>query len=251
VVGINSQIYSRSGGYMGISFAIPIDEANRVAEQLRTNGRVVRGRIGVSIGEVTKDLADSMDLPKAAGALIRSVESGSPADKAGVQPGDIVTRFDGRTIEKSQDLQRIVGATKPGTSSKLEVLRLGKTLELAVKVGEFEPDTATAKRGGKDEPAKPKESLSTALGLSISSLTDAQKADAKVKNGVRVDAAEGAAARAGLREGDIIVAVGTSEVSDNKQFEQLLAKVEKGKAIRLLFRRGEVAQYAIIRAPGK
>jgi serine protease Do len=251
VVGINSQIYSRSGGYMGISFAIPIDEANRVADQLRSTGRVVRGRIGVSIGEVTKDVAESVGLPKPAGALVRSVESGSPADKAGIEPGDIVTRFDGRAIEKSTDLQRIVGNTKPGTRSKLELLRLGKSRELAVTVGEFEADTSTSKRSERGEPSKPKETAATALGLTVSTLGDAQRSELKVKGGVRVDSAEGLAARAGLREGDIILSVGNTEVSDARQFDQALAKLDKGKSINLLFRRGEVAQYAIIRAPAK
>ncbi|MEY4750636.1 MAG: hypothetical protein RIQ60_2850 [Pseudomonadota bacterium] len=250
VVGINSQIYSRSGGYMGISFAIPIDEANRVAEQLRATGRVVRGRIGVSIGEVTKDVAESVGLPKPAGALVRSVESGSPADKAGIEPGDIITKFDGKAIDKSTDLQRIVGNTKPGTRSKLELLRLGKSRELSVTVGEFEAEATTGKRGS-SEPAKPKESAATALGLNVSNLTDAQRSELKVKGGVRVESAEGLAARAGLREGDIILSVGNNEVTDARQFEQLLTKLEKGKSINLLFRRGEMAQYAIIRAPSR
>jgi serine protease Do len=251
VVGINSQIYSRSGGYMGISFAIPIDEANRVAEQLRATGRVVRGRIGVSIGEVTKDVAESVGLPKAAGALVRSVESGSPADKAGIEPGDIVTKFDGKTIEKSTDLQRIVGNTKPGNRSKLELLRLGKTRELSVTVGEFEADATASKRSSPTEPAKPKETAATALGLTVSNLTEAQRSELKVKGGVHVDAAEGASARAGLREGDIILSVGNSEVADVKQFDALLAKVDKAKSVNLLFRRGEMAQYAIIRPSAK
>jgi serine protease Do len=251
VVGINSQIYSRSGGYMGISFAIPIDEANRVAEQLRATGRVVRGRIGVSIGEVTKDVAESVGLPKPRGALVRSVESGSPADKAGVEPGDIVVKFDGKAIEKSTDLQRIVGNTKPGTRSKLELLRLGRSRELSVTVGEFEADATAAKRNDPAEPAKPKETAATALGLSVTNLSEAQRSEFKVKGGIRVESAEGAAARAGLREGDIILSVGNNEVTDVKQFDQLLAKIDKSKSVNLLFRRGDMAQYAIIRQGSK
>jgi serine protease Do len=211
----------------------------------------VRGRIGVSIGEVTKDVAESVGLPKPAGALVRSVESGSPADKAGIEPGDIVTRFDGKAIEKSTDLQRIVGNTKPGTRSKLELLRLGKSRELAVTVGEFEAEATAAKRGSPAEPAKPKETAATALGLTVSNLTDAQRSELKVKGGVRVDAAEGASAKAGLREGDIILSVGNNEVGDVKQFDALLAKVDKSKSVNLLFRRGEMAQYAIIRPSAK
>ncbi len=130
VVGINSQIYSRSGGYMGISFAIPIDEATRVADQLKTSGRVIRGRIGVSIDQVTKDVAESIGLGKPQGALVRSVEAGGPAEKAGVEAGDIITKFDGKTVEKSGDLPRIVGGVKPGPRSTMQVFRRGAYKDL-------------------------------------------------------------------------------------------------------------------------
>ncbi|MDP1789029.1 MAG: Do family serine endopeptidase, partial [Methylibium sp.] len=140
VVGINSQILSRSGGFMGISFAIPMDEATRVADQLRAGGRVVRGRIGVQIGEVTKDVAESLGLGKAAGALVRSVEAGGPADKAGVEAGDIITRFDGKPVEKSSDLPRLVGGTKPGSKASLQVFRRGSSRDLGVTVAELEPE---------------------------------------------------------------------------------------------------------------
>ena len=139
VVGINSQIYSRSGGFMGISFAIPIDEAMRVSEQLRASGRVTRGRIGVQIDQVSKEVAESIGLGKPQGALVRGVESGSPADKAGVEAGDIITRFDGRVIDKASDLPRLVGNTKPGTRSALTVFRRGQTRELNITLAELEP----------------------------------------------------------------------------------------------------------------
>ena len=126
VIGINSQIYSRTGGFMGISFAIPIDEAMRVADQLKTSGKVVRGRIAVAIGEVTKDVADSLGLAKAQGALVSSVESGGPADKAGVQPGDIILKFNGQNVETATDLPRMVGDTKPGTKTTLTIWRKGR-----------------------------------------------------------------------------------------------------------------------------
>jgi len=141
VVGINSQIYSRSGGFMGISFAIPIDEAKNVADQLRANGRVIRGRIGVTIAPVTKDVAESIGLGKATGALVRGAESGGPADKAGIEAGDIITKVDGKLIEKSGDLPRIVGAAKPGSKAVLQVFRRGGYRDLTVTVAEFEPDT--------------------------------------------------------------------------------------------------------------
>jgi len=145
VVGINSQIYSRSGGFMGISFAIPMDEAVRVVEQLRSQGRVSRGRIGVQIGPVSKEVAESLGLPKAQGALVTGVEAGAPADKAGVEAGDIIVKFDGKTIEKSGDLPRIVGSIKPGTKSTLTVFRRGSMKDLNVTVAEIEADKVAAK----------------------------------------------------------------------------------------------------------
>ena len=250
VVGVNSQIYSRSGGYMGISFAIPIDEASRVADQLRSNGKVVRGRIGVQIGEVTKDVAESIGLGKAAGALVRSVEPGGPAEKAGLEAGDIITRFDGKAVERWNDLPRLVGNTKPGTRSTVQVFRRGSTRDLAVTVVELETDTRTATPGpggGDKQPAKPASAALQALGLTVSDLSADQKRELKLKAGVRVDAVDGAAARAGLREGDVILSLANTEVSDVKQLEALVAKQDKGKPLNLLFRRGEWAQYAVIR----
>ena len=243
VVGINSQIYSRSGGFMGISFAIPIDEAMRVADQLRTNGRVSRGRIGVQIAPVTKDVAESIGLGKPVGALVRSVESGGPADKAGLEPGDIITRVDGKVVERSADLPRFVGAIKPGSRTTLQVFRRGQTRDLTLTVAEFEADQPT--RRASAEPAAPAQK--NALGITASELTEAQKRDLKVKGGVRVDAVEGAAARAGLREGDVILSLDNAEVSDLKQFNQLVAKAEKSRAVSVLVRRGEWVNYFVIR----
>ena len=249
VVGVNSQIYSRSGGYMGISFAIPIDEARRVADQLRDKGRVVRGRIGVQIGEVTKDVAESLGLGKAAGALVRSVESGSPADKAGLEAGDIVTRFDGKAVEKWNDLPRLVGNTTPGSKSTITVLRRGATRELAIVVAEMEPE-AGAKPAVDNTPAPkqgPKPATLSWQGLTLSELTAEQRSELKIKGGVKVDAVDGAGARAGLREGDILLAVSNTDISDLKQFESVTSKLDKSKPINLLLRRGEWAQYVVIR----
>ena len=246
VVGINSQIYSRSGGYMGISFAIPIDEATRVSEQLRASGRVSRGRIGVQIDQVTKDIAESIGLGKPQGALVRSVEAGAPAEKAGVEAGDIITKFDGKLIEKSSDLPRLVGNTKPGTKSMVTVFRRGGSKEFPVIVGEFEPDKPVKKPAEKEE--KPKaSSVGQSLGLVVSDLTDAMKKELKLKGGVKVDAASDAAARAGIREGDVIVAIANTEVATVKEFESAVSKVDKSKPVNVLFRRGEWAQYALIR----
>ena len=249
VVGINSQIYSRSGGSMGISFAIPMDEAVRVSEQLRVSGRVTRGRIGVQIDQVTKEVAESIGLGKAQGALVRAVEPGAPADKAGVEAGDIIVKFEGKVVDKSSDLPRMVGATKPGTRSALTVFRRGSYKDLTVTVAEIEADKPARKANEPEERAKTP-STGQALGMSVSDLTEAQKKELKLKGGVRVDAAVEAAARAGLREGDVLVAIANVEINSVKEFEAAVAKIDKSKAVNVLFRRGEWAQYAVIR-PGR
>ena len=246
VVGINSQIYSRSGGFMGISFAIPMDEAIRVSDQLRVSGRVTRGRIGVQIGQVSKDVAESIGLGKAQGALVTGVESGSPADKAGVEAGDIITRFDGKTIEKVADLPRLVGNTKPGNKSTMTVFRRGASRDLSITIAEIEPDKPAVKASAREE--KPKASaVGQQVGLMVAEVTEAQKKELKLKGGVLVAAATDAAAKAGLREGDIILSIANTEVSGVKEFEAVLAKADKGKSINVLYRRGEWAQYALIR----
>ena len=244
VVGINSQIYSRSGGFMGISFAIPIDEASRVSDQLRSSGRVIRGRIGVQIDQVTKEVAESIGLGKSSGALVRSVESGGPADKAGVEAGDIITKFDGRAIDKAGDLPRIVGGVKPGAKSTLQVFRRGAFRELAVTVVEFEAERPRAAV----ERASPKSAPSVGfLGLAVADLSDAQKRELNLKGGVRVESAEGVAARAGVREGDVILAIDNTEITGVKQFEAVVAKLDKSKAVNALVRRGDAATYVLIR----
>lgn len=246
VIGINSQIYSRSGGFQGISFAIPIDEAARVSDQLRTTGRVTRGRIGVQIEQVSKEVAESIGLGKPQGALVRGVESGAPAEKAGIEAGDIITRFDGKQIEKSSDLPRLVGNVKPGTRAVVTVFRRGASKDLTVVIAEVEPEKP-ARRAAASEPKAAIAGAAQAFGLAVSELTDAQKKELKVKGGVKVDSAEGSAARAGLREGDVILAVANTEVATVKDFDAALAKVDKSKAVNVLFRRGEWAQYALIR----
>ena len=249
VVGINSQIYSRSGGFMGISFSIPIDEAIRVSEQLRTSGRVSRGRIGVQIDQVSKEVAESIGLGRAQGALVRSVEAGSPGEKAGVEAGDIIIKFDGKAIERPSDLPRLVGNTKPGTRSVLTVFRRGAPRDLNVTVAEIEADKPTRPAVEREEPA-PKSSASAAaksLGLAVSELTEAQKKELKVRGGVKIDAAIDAAARVGLREGDVILAVGNVEVGSVKEFDSAAAKADKSKPVSVLFRRGDWAQYVLIR----
>ena len=249
VIGINSQIYSRSGGFQGISFAIPIDEAIRVSDQLRSSGRVTRGRIGVQIEQVSKEIAESIGLGRAQGALVRGVEAGAPADKAGIEAGDIITRFDGKVIEKSSDLPRLVGNVKPGTRSPITVFRRGTSRDLMVTIAEIEPEKP-ARPAAAPEVKPPVAGPAQAIGLVVAELNDAQKKELKLRGGVRVESVEGAAARAGLREGDVIVAIANAEVLSVKDFEQSLAKIDKTKTVNVLFRRGDLAQYALIR-PGR
>ena len=154
VIGINSQIYSRTGGFMGISFAIPIDEAMRVADQLKTTGKVTRGRIAVAIGEVTKEVADSLGLPKAQGALVSSVEAGGPADKAGIQPGDIILKYNGHDVDTATDLPRMVGDTKPGTKATITVWRKGQSRDLPITIAEMQPDKVAKAETKKTPPPK-------------------------------------------------------------------------------------------------
>ena len=246
VVGINSQIYSRSGGFMGISFAIPMDEAIRVSDQLRNSGRVTRGRIGVQIDQVSKDVAEALGLGKAHGAFVRAVEAGSPAEKAGVEAGDIIVRFEGKPVEKSVDLPRIVGSIKPGTKASMTVFRRGSNKDLSVTIAEVEPDKPVKKAAAGEDRAKGA-GAGQGLGLSVGELTDAQKKELKVKGGVRVEAVDGAARNAGMREGDVVLAVGNIEVGSPKEFEVAVTKADKSKIIVLQARRGEMAQVFLIR----
>lgn len=245
VVGINSQIYSRSGGFMGISFAIPIDEAMRVADQLRTTGRVVRGRIGVQIGPVSKEVAEAIGLGAPRGALVQSVEKDGPADKGGVEAGDIIVQVDGKAVEKMGDLPRIIGATKPGARSVLQVFRRGNSRELTLSVGEFEADAVARPAAAGPGPMAPV--TSSVLGMSVSNLDEARRKELGIRGGVNVDAVEGAAARAGLRQGDVILAIGAHDVSDSKQFVELAGKAAKERSVSVLVRRGDWTNYLVIR----
>jgi len=242
VIGINSQILSVSGGYAGISLAIPIDEAIRISDQLRATGHVVRGRIGVQIGAVSKEVAESLGLGKPLGAMVESVQPGLPADKAGIQAGDIITKVDGVVVDQSSDLPRLVGVIKPGATATLEVFRNKAYRQVKVSVIEFEADKPAA-----SEDEQSAEAAKSTLGLKVSDLTDAQKSELRLKGGVKVDAAEGAAARAGVREGDIILSVGGTDITSAKQFATVVAKLEKGKQVNMLVRRGEIARYLLIR----
>ncbi|MBP7352794.1 DegQ family serine endoprotease [Comamonas sp. UBA7528] len=246
VVGINSQIYSRSGGFMGISFAIPIDEAVRVSDQLRSTGKVTRGRIGVQIGSVTKEVAESIGLGKPRGALVSAVEAGSPAAKAGVEAGDVIIKYNGTDIDKVSDLPRLVGNTKPGVKGTVTVFRRGSSKDLSITIAEVEPDEAVAARK-KAESSSAATASAKSLGLVVADLTAAQKKELNVKGGVRIVSVADAAARAGLREGDVVLSVANTEVADAKGFEAALSKADKNKPVNMLVRRGEWAQYVLVR----
>jgi len=238
VVGMNSQIISRSGGYMGLSFAIPIDVAMDVADQLKTGGKVNRGRLGVSIQEVTADLAESFGLGSPRGALVADVEAGSPADKAGVQVSDIILKFDNKPIGSSIDLPRLVGATKPGTLSTLTIWRKGAQRELSVKVGEMADESITAKA--------PEARPSNRAGLAVIELSREQKSVLKIDNGVLVEDVTGPAARAGIQSGDVIVAVNNQEVNSPEEFDRLINDPAR-KSAALLVKRGDSAHYVSVR----
>jgi serine protease Do len=235
VVGINSQIISRSGGYMGLSFAIPIDVAMDVMNQIKGGGKVSRGRLGVLIQDVSTDLADSFGLGKPRGALVAEVEDGGPADKAGVKPSDIVLKFDGKPVETSVDLPRLVGATKPGSQVTMTVWRKGASHDLTVKVGEVDAGQAAAD-DGKPDPA----------GLVVSALKAEQKRQLKIDSGVLVEEAVGAAARAGIRPGDVIVAAGNQAVNSAEELSRAV-NVKGRKSIALLIKRGDGSLYIPLR----
>jgi len=253
VVGINSQIYSRTGGFMGLSFAIPIDVAMDVQGQLRQFGRVSRGRIGVVIQQVSKELAESFGLSKPAGALVNAVEEGGPAEKAGVETGDIIMKFGGKPVTSSSELPRMVGGTRPGTRSSIEVWRKGAARELTVVVGEL-PEDHVASRS--ERRAKPVEQAANRLGFAVSDLSAEQKRDLKLKGGVIVEEVRNNR-RAEVRSGDVITAVTskgqTSEVRSAAQFNKLLAKLERSTTLTLHVRRGESNLFVTVKgesAPG-
>jgi len=249
VVGINSQIYSRTGGFMGLSFAIPIDVAMEISSQLRNTGRVSRGRIGVVIQEVSKELAESFGLGKPSGALVNAVEKGGPAEKAGVEAGDIILKFDSKQVGGSSDLPRIVGGTKPGARVSMQVWRKGQTKEVMVTVGELPDERVTASRTPKPGGQKP-EVAANRLGLVVSDLTEDKRRELHLQGGAAVDEIRGGA-RADIRPGDVIVALtakgNSTDIKSAKQFNDLVAGLDKGVTLTLQIRRGDANIFATIR----
>jgi serine protease Do len=240
VVGINSQIYSRTGGFMGLSFAIPIDVANDIANQLRTTGRVTRGRIGVVIQPLTRELADGFGLTRPQGALVNSVEKGGPADKAGVEAGDVILRFDGKAVASSEDLPRIVGGTRPGSRVQMQVWRNKGPRDVQVVVAEM-PDERAARQARRS--GKPPATVQSQFGLTLSELNETQKNELKVSGGVLVENVQGAGQRAGVRRGDVILAINNQDVKSVEQFNQVMGQFDKGRIVALLVRRGTNSLY--------
>ncbi len=237
VIGINSQIFSRSGGYMGISFAIPIDEAMRVADQLRANGRMTRGRIGVALGDMTKEVAESLGLGKPRGAYVRNVESGGPAAVAGIEPGDVILSFNGKEINKATDLPRIVGDTKPGAVATVQVWRKGASSELTVTVTDTDTNPAAQK---KSEAPASNGNNTYILGVAVADVSDAKKKELNIKGGVEVTGlGEGALPRSGVRPGDVIIRVGDADITSVKQFEALVKGLDANKGVPVFIRRSD------------
>ena len=231
VIGINSQIYSRTGGYMGLSFAIPIDVAINVAEQLKKNGKVIRGWLGVAIQEVTEDLSESFGLKDTRGALIAMVEKNSPAEKGGIQPGDIILKFNKNNIASSSDLPKFVGTTQPFTQVPVEILRKGKEIKLSLKIGEMpteEPMVASNQEKTKKV---------NRIGLTLRELTKQDIKKINGRNGLLVIEAEGSASTAGIRSGDVILAFNNTAVESIATFNRDIRRVPKGKTIALLIYR--------------
>lgn len=239
VVGINSQIYSRSGGYMGLSFAIPINVALDISNQLKSGGKITRGWLGIAIQEITKELAESFGMKNTNGALVAGVEKGTPAEKGGLEAGDVILKFDGKPVVNSSDLPRIVASTKPGKTVPVEILRKSSGRTLNIAVGEMPVD--------KDEAAfSPKNTNSqesNRIGLTLKELTPQQKKSLNGRNGLLVMNAQGNAAQAGIRSGDVILGLNNTAIQSLEQFDKQITAAGNGKTIALLVLRGENTLY--------
>ncbi|MFT3792470.1 MAG: Do family serine endopeptidase [Rudaea sp.] len=249
VVGINSQIYSNSGGYMGVSFAVPINMAMNTVEQLKTTGKVSRGMIGVQVRSIGRDDAKALGLSQVGGALVNDVTSGGGAEKAGVQPGDVIVAYDGKPIDQSSDLPLLVGNTKPGTTANLKVFRDGKTIDLPVTVGELPADKGgkLASLGG---PAKPN---SNPLGITVENISaeDRKALGLKDQNGVLISQAGPIAQRSSLQRGDVVLKVGRSYVKNAAEFQSAAKDLKPGDSVMLLVKRGDDAQFVTLTVPKK
>lgn len=245
VVGINSQIYSRSGGSMGLSFSIPIDVAMDIANQLKAGGKISRGWLGIAIQEMSKELAESFGLKNTAGALIAGIEKSSPAEKAGLEPGDVIVKFDGKVIASSNDLPRVVAATKPGKTVQAEIMRKGSLKTISVTVGDLPVERDEVVTGNKGN-VKPDQNK---LGLGLRELSPQQKKKLNGRNGLLVVDSQGISAQVGIRRGDVILALNNTEVQSLEQFSKQIQAIPAGKNIALLIQRGENTLYVPLKMP--
>ena len=234
---------------MGISFSIPIDEAMRIADQLRSSGNVTRGRIGVQIAPVGKDVAESMGLVGEQGALVRSVEPGGPADKAGIQPGDIITAVNGNTLARTSDLPRTIGGIQPGTQVNLTLLRNGASKTVSVTVDKAEEEMSARPLMQQRQEEGPASASANALGVGVVELSNAQRSRLGVKGGVLVrDVTSGSRAeQVGLRAGDVILSLGNQPVDSLASFNAAVDKLPTNRSVTILIHRDGMAQYGIIR----
>jgi serine protease Do len=231
VIGVNSQIFSHSGGFQGLAFAVPIDIAMQVEDQLQKHGKVEHGRLGVTIQEVNQALAQNFGLKSPAGALVSSVQKGSAAAKAGIEPGDVIVKFNGKAINGSADLPPLVSSLKPNTQAMLDVWRDGKSKQVTVTIGALEDKTVVAENGGNGELGKAR------LGIAVRPLSPEEMRDGSLPSGLMVEDVAGAAARAGIRAGDVIVAVNNTPVKTPAHLKELVAK--SGKTVALLIQRDD------------
>lgn len=243
VVGVNSQIYSKSGGSMGLSFSIPIDVAIDISNQLKTTGKISRGWLGIAIQEITKELAESFGMKNTNGALVAGVEKNSPADKGGLEAGDVILKFDSKPINTSGDLPRAVAATRPGKVVPVEILRKGSVKTLQVGVGEM-PNEQNETPAASKETAKPE---ANRIGLTLRELTPQQKKKLNGKNGLLVIESAGAAAQAGIRRGDVILGLNNNESQSVELFNKQINAVGAGKTVAVLVQRGESTLYVPIK----
>ena len=248
VVGVNSQIYSRTGGYMGLSFAIPIDVAMDVVEQIKTHGKVVRGWLGVLIQDVTRDLAESFGMKKPEGALVAKVLPDSPAAKAGLQVGDVIVSFNGKEIVQSSALPPVVGSTPVGKRVPVKVIRNGRKQTLWVVLGELPEKVAEIERAGESEVVQ-----SNRIGAKVADLTAEQRKELELKEGgvLVEEVGPGAAAKAGIRSGDIILRIDGKPVKDVKSFEKMIDKLPAGKSVAVLVQRRGGPIFLALKVPEK
>jgi serine protease Do len=250
VVGINSQIYTRSGGSMGLSFAIPIDVAMQVVDQLRNTGKVTRGRIGVTIQELTRELAESFGLNTPNGALASNVEKNAPADKAGIQASDVILKFNGKPVNNSSDLPRMVAVIKPGTKVPVQLWRKGESRQVTVEVAEM-PEEAKLAQSPKNPSDKAAEMISR-LGIAVSELSVEQRQELQISSGLLVEDVKGPTARAaGLHPGDVLLSLGNVPIRSLAQLNELLKQVPNGRNVAFLVRRGDSASYVAIKLDEK